>query len=687
MATVLGFYEQFLTYVLPNLENCGGLQSHVKRKISLKTLLLIVLITAVACQNDDPMPTAAPAADLANASDAIHTESGSEGNVSAETAVSTPPSAPTPTPAPAKQRVVNMAAEPASLYLYGDSSLQAASVRHAIYENLYTSLSYDYQAQGLGKLPSLADGDAVINTVTVTEGEVVLNASGDPMRLAPGLQIITADGSFLTYDGQDGVQMRQMVVDFTFKPLVWSDGVAVTAVDSLFSFNIAADPNTPNDKTKIERTTNYEATGDLSVRWTGVPGFLDNTYFLNVWQPLPSHQLSRFTAAELLEIDETTVQPLSHGPFVVAEWEAGSHMLLTVNPHYYRADEGFPRVGEVLIQFEDNLEQNLAQVTAGNVDILTQDIFQSQPMQITADLIANKELSATFQPISVFEHIDFGINSADEYEETRPDFFEDVGVRQAMTLCTDRQRMVDELMFGQVDVLHAYVPDTHPLYPEDAFKQPFDPIAANTQLDELGFKDTDGDGIREFVEFEEGEIKSTTPFSITLGTDSESLQRQRINEMFAEDMEACGIHVELYEIPVIDWYADGPFSPLFGRRFDLATFAWLTNIRPPCNLYLSSNVTGPEEQGFGGWGNVNATGWSNEAFDESCAMALAALPGTPEYVTYHQDAIRTFSEQLPVIPLCAQMKTAVTRPSVLNFKPNSTQPSALWNLFEIDVEE
>ncbi len=659
----------------------------MKRKISLNALLLMVLITAVACQNDGPMPTVAPAADLENSGDALSSESGAEENVGAETAVSTPTPVPTPTPMPGRQIIVNMAAEPSSLYLYGDNSLQAAAVRHAIYENLYTSLSYDYQAQGLEKLPSLADGDAVINTVTVAEGDVVLNSSGDPMRLAPGIQIITADGSFLTYDGEESVQMQQMVVDFTFKPLVWSDGVAVTGTDSVFSFNIASDPNTPGDKTKIERTADYEATGDLSVRWTGVPGFLDATYFLNVWQPLPNHQLSRFTAAELLEIDETVVQPLSHGPFVVSEWVTGSHLLLTANPNYYRADEGYPLAGQVLIQFEDDLEQNLAQVAAGDVHILTQDIFQAQPMQTTADLIANKGLSATFQPISVFEHIDFGINSAEEYEETRPDFFEDVGVRQAMTLCTDRQRMVDELMFGQVDVLHAYVPDTHPLYPEDAFTQPFDPAEANALLDDLGVADTDGDGIREFIEFEDGEIKSSTPFSITLGTDSESLQRQRINEMFAEDMEACGIHVDLYEIPVIDWYADGPFSPLFGRRFDLATFAWLTNIRPPCNLYLSGNITGPEEQGFGGWGNVNATGWSNEAFDESCEMALAALPGTPEYEAYHQEAIRIFSEQLPVIPLFAQMKTAVIYPSVLNFKPNSTQPSALWNVFEIDVEE
>ena len=659
----------------------------MKRKISLNALLLIVLITVAACQNEDPMPTVAPTAEMAESESMENVELGGEEGEMVETAVPTNTPSPTPTPEPVKQLVVNMAAEPTSLYLYGDNSLQASAIRHGIYENLFTSIGYDYQAQGLEKLPSLADGDAVVNTVRVSEGDIVLNASGDPMRLAPGIQIITADGSFLTYDGEENVEMLQMMVDFTFKPLMWSDGANVTSTDSVFSFNIAADPSSPGDKTKIERTESYESTGDLTIRWTGVPGFLDETYFLNVWQPLPTHQLSRYTAVELLENEDSALMPLSHGPFVVAEWEVGSHLLLVENPHYYRADEGFPLVGEVLIQFVDDLEQNLAQVAAGDVDILTQDVFQTQPLQIAADLLENESVVADFQPISVFEHIDFGIDSSEEYEGSRPDWFEDVRVRQAMTLCTDRQRMVDELMFGQVDVLHAYVPDSHPLYPEDAFVQTFDPDAANDLLDQLGYEDTDENGIREFLVVEEGRIKSTIPFSITLGTDIESPQRQRINEMFAEDMEACGIHVDLYEIPVIDWYADGPFSPLFGRRFDLATFAWLTNIRPPCNLYLSSNITGPEEQGFGGWGNVNATGWENEAFDESCQLALDALPGTEQYAEYHQEAIRIFSEQLPVIPLFSQMKTAVTNPNVQNFKPDSTQPSALWNLFELDVEK
>ena len=44
---------------------------------------------------------------------------------------------------------------PETMYLYGQESREAVALRHAVYENLFTSLGYEYQAQGLVKLPDL----------------------------------------------------------------------------------------------------------------------------------------------------------------------------------------------------------------------------------------------------------------------------------------------------------------------------------------------------------------------------------------------------------------------------------------------------------------------------------------------------------------------------------------------------
>ncbi|VAW42735.1 hypothetical protein MNBD_CHLOROFLEXI01-4025, partial [hydrothermal vent metagenome] len=509
-------------------------------------------------------------------------------------------------------------------------------------------------------------------------------------------QFVRGDGEFVTFDrtlvgeGSEPLLMQQMTADFSFRPMVWSDGTNVTAADSVFSYEIAASPDTPDDKSKIERTASYEATGELTTTWTGLPGFLDSEYFTNVWTPLPLHQLGAFTAAELLVAESAVPTLLSSGPFIVNEWRKGDSLLLSKNPNYYRADLGLPYIDELLIRFDLAGETAVNQMATG-CDIVTHDSIN---LAQTPDILAAAEagtLTAVFASNNIFEHIDFGINSWENYGDGarngRPDWFQEVGMRQAITLCTNRQQLIDEITFGQSRILHAYIPDDHPLYPANAQAWEFDPAAGNSLLDEMGLIDTDGDGIRELVETDlSNTIVATTTVSITLGTNSESDIRLRINELVAADLAECGLQVNLYDVVATDWFDDGPFSPLFGRRFDLATFAWRTGIRPPCGLYLSSNVTGPEERGFGGWGNINATGWLDEAYDAACSGALAALPGTPEYDSNHQLAAQIFTEQLPIIPLFDYLKTAVTQPTVQNFQPNATQPSELWNIAELDIE-
>ncbi|WP_420631491.1 ABC transporter substrate-binding protein [Candidatus Leptofilum sp.] len=666
-------------------------------------LILFGLWSLAACQNEDALPTSVATAAVVEAEDeaaVTATSASSEQAVPDPTNLPEPtttPAPPTPTPLPPKPMTICLGAEPTSLFLYGDDSLAAMAVRHALYENLFTTLNYDYQPQGLQKLPSLDEGDARIGLVEVKEGDLIVNSAGNVVFLVPGVQFVRGDGEFITFDRSltaddaEPLLMQQMTVDFTFEPMIWSDGAPVTAADSVFSYQIAASPDAPSDQEKIERTASYEATGDLTVTWMGLPGFLDPDYFTNVWMPLPQHQLGDFTAAELLAEDSPAPQSLSSGPFVVDEWRQGEALILRPNPNYYRADAGLPHITELTMRFDLARETAVAQITAG-CDIATHDaISLSQTPEVLAAAEAG-ELLATFVSNNIFEHIDFGINSWENYGDGnrngRPDWFEDVRVRQAITLCTNRQQLVDEITFGQSRILHAYIPDDHPLYPAEAQSWDYDPAAGNSLLDEVGFEDTDGDGFRELVERDlSATIVATTTMSITLSTNSESDIRLRINELVADDLAACGVQVNLADVNANDWFDDGPFSPLFGRRFDMATFAWRTSIRPPCGLYLSSNVTGPEERGFGGWANINATGWIDEEFDAACLAAQDALPGTPEYTENHLAAAQIFTEQLPIIPLFHYLKTAVTQPTVLNFQPDASQPSELWNLAELDIEE
>ena len=474
-----------------------------------------------------------------------------------------------------------------------------------------------------------------------------------------------------------------------FSHLYGPTAVPVTAVDSVFSYEVAADADTPGAKFTLERTASYVATADLSVRWTGLPGFVDPEYFLNVWTPLPEHQLGDLTAAELLQNEAVGRFPLSHGPFVISEWHDGG-LILEQNPFYYRRDEGYPRISRINLNYGLNEEEILNEIVAGNYHLLMNASIDQIPFlfAIEEDGLVDPIIETT----QIFEHIAFGIDSWEDYGDGkrngRPDWFADSRVRQAMIQCLDRQGLIDEMLYGQSRVMPAYVPEIHPLFPADAQIWAADLTAGNALLDEVGLIDTDGDGIRELVEVDvNNTIVATTTMSITLGTDSESDFRLRLNNLITADLRECGILVNTYSVPANDWFADGPFSPLFGRRFDLATFAWRTNIRPPCGLYLTRNITGPEEQGFGGWLNVNATGWGDEAYDAACTAALDAQPGMPEYTQGHQEALRIFTQELPMIPLFPYIQLAVAAPQLDNIQPDPTQPSVMWNVYAWDLLE
>jgi len=88
----------------------------------------------------------------------------------------------------------------------------------------------------------------------------------------------------------------------------------------------------------------------------------------------------------------------------------------------------------------------------------------------------------------------------------------------------------------------------------------------------------------------------------------------------------------------------------------------------------------------GRWYGDNATGYSNPDYDAVCEAALQALPGIPEYEEHHKQAQIIFSEELPAIPLFMWLRVALARPGVLNFTPDSTAGSELWNIEMFDVE-
>jgi peptide/nickel transport system substrate-binding protein len=578
-----------------------------------------------------------------------------------------------------KTLVVCMGQEPDTLFPYGGAMLAASHIQQAVYDGPIDGRTYAYQPVILEKLPSLDDGDAKIEVVSVSEGDAIVDADGNTAELAAGMMVkpagcLTADCA-VEYTG-GSFEMDQMVVEFKLlADLKWSDGSALTADDSVYNFEIGSDPDSTGSQYLPDRTVSYVAADEVTVVWTGVPGYIDSTYFTNFYAPFPralwQGELG-YSVADLLEAEESTRMPMGWGPFVIEEWVAGESITVVKNENYFRADEGLPYVDKVIYRFVDDSNAAVAQLISGECDIVTQDASLDDQSELLIKLEQEGVLNPVFVTGTVWEHVDFAINVVD-YD--RPDFFEDVRVRQAFAHCLDRQAVVDTILYGRSIVIDSYIPPEHPLYNPDLQQYAYDPAGGMALLEEVGWVDSDGDGVREAAGVEGIEDGTLLEFKWQSTTADMRIQYMQV---YQQSLAGCGFKVNLENLPAGEYFADGPDGPVFGRRYDVASFAWLTGVEPACDLYLGldTNIPSPENN----WAGQNNPGFMNAEYDAACLKAIGTLPGSAASKEGHLEAQRIFAEQLPVVPLFLRIKLAATRPEVTGFVMDSTENSEMWNI-------
>lgn len=592
-----------------------------------------------------------------------------------------PTLAPPPSP---KTLTICLVGEPDTLYLYGGSRLSAAHhVMAALYDGPIDVVNYTYRPVILEKIPSLANGEARLRSVRVDENDTVVNTANEVVTLTRGVRVRPSgcytDSCAVEFKGEP-LRMDKMEVAFDMRhDMTWADGEPLTADDSVFGFEVASDPATPGDHTLVERTADYYAVSHWRVRWVGLPGFLNPTYYLNFFPPLPRHQLEGRAPAELLQAQETRRTPLGWGPFVVEEWAAGDHIALIRNPHYFRAGEGLPYLDRLVFRFAADAAEMLARVLSGECDVAVQDATFASLLPALLQFEQQGLLQVVTAPGEQWVQLDFGILTASDYR--RANFFGDVRVRQAIAQCMDRRTILDEVSYGRSATPEAYLPPGHPLAADGYLSTwNYDPVAAQALLEQAGWIDRDGDGVREARNVQG--VRAGTPFSVTLRVALEDEAAQQAARIIKANLADCGIRVGLEMLPTQQLFAPGPAGPLYGRRFDLALTTRPFGPTPACSDYLSSAI--PDR---GRWTAVNISGYSDpSSYDAACRAALAALTGSAEYEEGHRQAQLVFSQDLPAVPLYATLRVAVARPGVLNFALDSTAASELWNVEVLDVE-
>ena len=602
----------------------------------------------------------------------------------------TPEPTSTATTVPPRRLTICLGQEPTSLYPVNNTSSGAQSVLAAIYDGPIDTNSYGYQPVILERLPSIGNGDAQLFPKSVSIGDEVVDASDTPVPLAVGVKIRPAgcqsDSCSIKYDGTSAIQMDQMQVTFRLLPsLTWSDGEPLTAEDSVFAYQIAADASTSGSKYLVDRTQSYEATDTATIQWWGKPGFIDPTYVTNFWSPLPEHLWSQIPIDQLAETDESSRTPLGWGPYVLQEWVAGDHITLTKNLRYFRVAEGLPKFDTLTFRFVNDPGTAISDLLAGTCDILDPSIRLDGQVDVLRSMANKNQLQALFTTVPVMEELALGIQPA-SYDignsagGKRPDYFSDPRVRQAMAMCLDRRKVVDSVLAGLTDIPNSYLPQADPLYDPSVATYSFDVAAANQLLEQAGWRDVDNNPATPRQAWGVAGVPSGTPFEVNYVT-TNAVQRQQVSTILATSLAQCGIKVNIQYLDSTVLYAGGPEGVLFGRNFDLAEFAiGSTGIEPPCDWYTSSAIPNSANH----WVGANVSGYSNPAFDTACQASEQSLPDDSSHAASSAQAQTIYAEDLPVIPLYWRVKVAAASTGVCHFSLDPTAASDLWNIEAFD---
>ena len=602
----------------------------------------------------------------------------------------TPESAtPSATVIPARSLTVCLGQEPASLFPVNNPSSSARAVLAAVYDGPIDTNSYGYQPVILKDLPSLKNGDAQLFQKSVYVGDEVVDASDTPVTLAVGMKVRPAgcrsDTCAVVYDGKGTILMDQMQATFRLLPgLTWSDGQPLTAQDSVYAYELAADPAGLGSNYLVDRTKSYEAPDNGTVQWWGKPGFIDSTYPLNFWMPLPKHLWEKIPANQLADSDGPSHSPVGWGPFVIQEWVAGDHITLTKNPHYFRLAEGLPKVSTLTFRFVPDPATAVSDLVAGRCDILDPSINLGGQMDGLRSMADKKQLQLAVATPPVMEQLAFGVRPA-AYDKGataggRPNYLGDVRVRQAVAKCIDRQKVVDSVLDGLSKVPASFVPADDPLYDSTAASYSLDVAAANALLQEAGWQDTDANPSTPRLARGVKNVPDGTPLELNYITTG-ATQRVQVSKIVADSLAQCGIQVNVKYLDQAALYAAGPKGALFGRNFDLAEFAMgSTSTEPPCEWFTTAEIPTAANQ----WIGTNVSGYSNPDFDAACQAVQHSLADEPAHAQAYQQAQTIFSADLPVLPLYWRLEVGAARPQVCHFSLDPTAATALWNIDLID---
>ena len=393
--------------------------------------------------------------------------------------------------------------------------------------------------------------DAYASTVLLRVYETLLDRNVDTLELEPKLAEsyrISADRTHYSFTLKKGI--------------FWSDGVEITADDIIYSYNRINDPNVPCAQLKVyyQDIKECRKINRYTVEFTYARPYFMALEFCGQMPIVPKHIFDDGTD---FNKHKNNREPIGTGPYKFLRWKTGSSIELVRNENYHGIK---PEIKTIVYKIIPESNVALQMLKKGDIDVISLRTIQWERQTVS------EKFNENFYKLNYYlpNYNYIGWNS-------RRPFFSDARVRRAMTMLIDRESILEKLQYGHGQIVSGTFYIFSKANNSNVKPWPYDPEKAVSLLQEVGWKDTDGDGILD---------KDGVKFAFTMTISSGSKFAERIAVMLKEDFAKIGIEISInrYEWAVF-------LSKIQSHDFDAVPLAWsLGYSGDPYQLWHSSMI-------------------------------------------------------------------------------------------------
>ena len=422
---------------------------------------------------------------------------------------------------------------------------------------------------------------------------------------------------------------------WTFKlrdGVTWSDGDPVDANDFKYTYDaVASDLVETPRKSNIEQIESIEVIDPLTLKVVFKEVKCDGFGDLGLgW--LPSH-LYAADFSDIMTSPLNEAPTASAGAFSFQSWTRDDNVIMVRNESYW---EGAPNMDGMITRVVPDSGARLAQLLSGEIDITG-----LEPTQLTS-VEGNADITVFSANDDGYDYI--GLNLADPAnpqpgtdengeliaQDPHP-ILSDLNVRKAIAHALDYQTIIDSVYLGRgYQIASNVLPAVEWAHDPSIAPYGYDQELAGQLLEEAGWVDSNGDGIRE---------KDGADLKLTLITNAGNKVREDLGALVQDQLGQVGISVDFQAIDfgtLVD--------QLLAQTYDMVIIGWTgLGSDPNDDAFWRSDFDTPGS-GF------NFVSYQNPKIDELLAAGVS-VPGCDPAARapYYQEIQQIIHDDVPYV--------------------------------------